>query len=134
MDIEFDPDKSARNERERGLPFQFAAALEWEKAVVATDERHDYGEVREITAGDLKLFRPIAEVDPGMVEAMNRMKSRIGRPKIDRPKKLFGLRLDQNVIDGIKATGRGYNARVESVLREALSAGKLDARDLLDPK
>jgi uncharacterized protein (DUF4415 family) len=63
------------------------------------------------------------------------MKNRGGRPKVDKPKKLFGLRLDQSVIDGIKATGRGYNTRVESVLRDALSAGKLDApSDLLEPK
>jgi hypothetical protein len=32
-----------------------------------TDEE---GEVRELTVEDFKLFRPIAEVDPGMVDAM----------------------------------------------------------------
>lgn len=34
------------------------------------------GEVRELTREDIKLFRPIAEVDPGMVEAMQRIAGR----------------------------------------------------------
>ena len=52
----------------------------------------------------------------------------------DAPKKHVGFRLDATVVEGIKATGKGYNARVEDVLRDALAAGKLDPpRDLLDP-
>jgi uncharacterized protein (DUF4415 family) len=90
------------------------------------------GEVRELTAEDMKLFRPIAEVDPGMVEAMKATRNKGGRRKVETPKVHFGVRMDPAVAHGIKATGKGYNARVESVLREALAAGKLDApRDLL---
>lgn len=48
LEIEFDPQKSAKNEIERGLPFQITALLEWDKAIVATDDRHDYGEVRYV--------------------------------------------------------------------------------------
>jgi uncharacterized DUF497 family protein len=48
MEIEFDPAKSARNEQERGLPFEGAAELEWHKALVAADDRHDYGETRYV--------------------------------------------------------------------------------------
>jgi uncharacterized protein (DUF4415 family) len=29
------------------------------------------------------------------------------------------------VVEGLRATGRGYNARVEKVLREALAKGRL---------
>jgi uncharacterized DUF497 family protein len=29
MEFEFDPDKSAKNARERGLPFELAAEPEW---------------------------------------------------------------------------------------------------------
>ncbi len=46
MEIEFDPKKSAKNARERGLPFELAAALDWEQAHIVQDERHDYGETR----------------------------------------------------------------------------------------
>jgi len=35
------------------------------------------------------------------------------------------LRLAADVVNGVKATGRGYNARVEKVLREALAKGLL---------
>lgn len=55
-----------------------------------------------------------------------------GRPKAETPKVHVGFRLAADVVEGIKQTGKGYNARVEDVLREALAAGKLNApRDLL---
>ena len=52
--IEFDPAKSARNERERGLPFAAAVhlfdgvRLEWK------DRRKDYGEIRINTLGEIE--------------------------------------------------------------------------------
>lgn len=46
MDIEFDPEKSARNDEERGLPFALAAELDWDKARSIPDRRRDYGEER----------------------------------------------------------------------------------------
>ena len=46
--VEFDPDKSAKNDTERGLPFEQAADLEWVKAYSFADTRHDYGENRLI--------------------------------------------------------------------------------------
>jgi uncharacterized protein len=54
MRFEFDPDKSARNQRERGLPFAAAGRLfdsirlEWE------DRRKDYGEIRINTLGEIE--------------------------------------------------------------------------------
>lgn len=48
MRIEFDPEKSLRNERERGLPFEMVIRLEWEKAIIATDSRKEYGEDRKV--------------------------------------------------------------------------------------
>ena len=44
--IEFDPDKSAKNDKERGLPFELATELDWDAALVFADERQDYGEQR----------------------------------------------------------------------------------------
>jgi uncharacterized protein len=46
--IEFDPAKSATNEKERGLSFELAAELDWSLARVRPDERRDYGEERFI--------------------------------------------------------------------------------------
>jgi uncharacterized protein (DUF4415 family) len=83
------------------------------------------GEVRPLTAEDFRHFRPIGEVDPGMIEAAAKFRGR-GRPVIgDAPKLHIGFRLAADVVKGIRATGRGYNARVEKVLREALAKGLL---------
>ncbi len=84
----------------------------------------DDGEVSELTEAEIARFRPIREVDPGMLEAVAEFRRR-GRPPTDSPKVRIGLRLAPDVVRGIRATGRGYNARVEKVLREALAEGKL---------
>jgi uncharacterized protein (DUF4415 family) len=89
---------------------------------------NEAGDVRELTANDFKQMRPIAEVDPGMVEAIETWRHRLkGRPKVETPKVHIGFRLAADVVDGIKGTGKGYNARVETVLREALARGDLNA-------
>ncbi|HEY1886514.1 MAG TPA: BrnA antitoxin family protein [Roseiarcus sp.] len=77
------------------------------------------GEIRELTAEDMRLFKPIAEVDVGMVEAMKEFRRKIGRPKAQAPKVHIGFRLASDVVASIKASGRGYNARVEQALRAA---------------
>src|SRR5271163_4940935 len=82
------------------------------------------GEVRELTEEDLRLFKPIDEVDPGMVEAMTEFRRKIGRPKARAPKVHVGFRLAADVVAGIKASGRGYNTRVEQALREAGFGGE----------
>jgi uncharacterized protein (DUF4415 family) len=83
------------------------------------------GEVRPLTAADAAYFRPIREVDPSMIEAAARFRSR-GRPTVsEAPKMHIGFRLSADVVNGIRATGKGYNARVEKVLREALAKGLL---------
>ncbi|MFA5040696.1 MAG: BrnT family toxin [Bdellovibrionales bacterium] len=53
MNIDFDPVKSARNERERQLPFEKAAEFQWESAVVWQDTRKEYPETRMIGLGYL---------------------------------------------------------------------------------
>ena len=44
------------------------------------------GEVRELTLEDMKLFRPIAEVDPGLADAMKAMRNKGGRPRVETPR------------------------------------------------
>ena len=41
------------------------------------------------------------------------------------PKVHTGFRLAADVVEGVRATGKGYNARVERVLRKALAEGEL---------
>lgn len=82
------------------------------------------GEVRELTADDFKDMRPIAEVDPGLADAMKAMRNKGGRPKVENPRAHIAFRWDRDLVATIKATGKGYNARVEKVLREALAKGE----------
>ncbi len=51
MRISFDPAKNERNVRNRGLSFESAAEFDFEGALYAVDERHDYGETRYIAVG-----------------------------------------------------------------------------------
>ena len=44
--IDFDPAKSARNERERGIAFERFADMDFDTAVAIEDSRKDYGEQR----------------------------------------------------------------------------------------
>jgi uncharacterized protein (DUF4415 family) len=42
---------------------------------------------------------------------------RRGRPKSATPKKLVSLRLDQDVVDKFRATGPGWQSRINETLR-----------------
>ncbi len=46
MEIQFDPEKNARNIRLRGISLQDAAHFEWGSALIIQDTRQDYGEPR----------------------------------------------------------------------------------------
>jgi uncharacterized protein (DUF4415 family) len=76
----------------------------------------------ELTDADFAKARPFSEVFPEQHKSLVRQG---GRPRVASPKVHIGFRLSQDVIDGIRATGEGYNARVEAVLRDALKRGRL---------
>jgi uncharacterized DUF497 family protein len=54
MRFEFDPAKSEKNERERGLPFAAASQLFDGLRLEWRDERKDYGESRVNTLGEIE--------------------------------------------------------------------------------
>ena len=76
----------------------------------------------ELTDADFARARPFTETFPDLAR---QLRAQGGRPRLARPKVHVGFRLAADVVEGIKATGKGYNARVERVLREALAQGKL---------
>ena len=51
MRISYEPAKNERNIRNRGLSFDSAADFDFEGALYAVDQRHDYGETRYIAIG-----------------------------------------------------------------------------------
>src|ERR1700733_2947340 len=77
------------------------------------------GEVRELTAEDFKDMRPLHEADPGMIKAVAEYRRKRGRPKSPAPKIYIGLRMAPDVVESLKASGPGYNARAEQALRKA---------------
>jgi uncharacterized protein (DUF4415 family) len=49
---------------------------------------------------------------------------RRGRPKSDAPKRATSLRLDPDVLDHYRATGPGWQSRINEALRKAAGLGK----------
>lgn len=49
-----------------------------------------------------------------------------GRPAADNPKVPVSIRLDKDVVDHFKATGEGWQTRINSILQDAKS-GRLKA-------
>ena len=90
-----------------------------------TDEE---GEVRELTREDFRGMRLMREVMPEFIEAMEEFRRKLGRPKAEAPKVHIGFRLASDVVASIKASGRGYNSRVEQALRAAGFGAKRERR------
>ena len=81
-----------------------------------TDEE---GEVRELTRNDFRGMQPVREAMPELIEAMAEFRRKLGRPKALAPKVHIGFRLAADVVDSVRASGPGYNTRVEQALRAA---------------
>jgi uncharacterized protein (DUF4415 family) len=82
--------------------------------------KEDWDEVSdnpEWTAEDFKNARPFAEVFPELAESIRRSR---GRPAAEKPKRQISLRLDPDVIDAFKATGKGWQGRINDALRKAV--------------
>ena len=69
------------------------------------------------TEEELKEMRPFREVFPDLAASIDR---KLGRPKAENPKKAISLRLDAEVIERFKATGDGWQSRMNEALRKAV--------------
>ena len=83
----------------------------------------DFDENPEWTEETFARAKPFKEMFPEQYAAWKKNKG--GRPPADNPKVHIGFRLAADVVQGVRATGPGYNARVERVLRDALAKGEL---------
>jgi uncharacterized protein (DUF4415 family) len=64
------------------------------------------------------VLTPAHEVHPQLVaEQLHRKR---GRPKSETPKRQVTLRLDRDVVAGLRASGRGWQTRVNTALRNWL--------------
>ena len=71
----------------------------------------------ELTAEDFKQARPFAEVFPDLAAGIARSR---GRPVAESPKKQVTLRLDADVVERYRMSGRGWQSRINEDLRKAI--------------
>jgi uncharacterized protein (DUF4415 family) len=74
-------------------------------------------------AEDAEINRGI-EQDPDTYEVSDeqfaRMKRRSGRPRLESPKVSLTVRYDADIIDAFKASGEGWQTRMNDALRDWL--------------
>jgi uncharacterized protein (DUF4415 family) len=71
----------------------------------------------ELTDEMLKRMRPASEVVPDLVEAYRRSR---GRPPKAVTKIATTLRLDADIVESFRGTGRGWQTRMNEALRDWL--------------
>ena|SRR5271166_3779968 len=97
MPVSFDPAKSERNQRERGLSFELVDRLDWSTALVKEDERRDYGETRLLVFGLIDQRLHVAVVTPRgedlrviSLRKANRKEERLYGQETQRPSRTPG--------------------------------------------
>ena len=70
----------------------------------------------DLTDEQIASAKPFAEAFPDLMESIRRAR---GRPPADDPKLPVTIRLDRDVVDKFKATGKGWQGRINAVLKAA---------------
>jgi uncharacterized protein (DUF4415 family) len=76
------------------------------------------GEVRELTAADLRRFKPAVEVLPA--DLLKAMGIKLRGPQKAPTKQATTIRLSPDVMAAFKATGAGWQTRIDSALKDWL--------------
>tara|TARA_B110000977_G_scaffold146082_1_gene185313 strand:- start:112 stop:435 length:324 start_codon:yes stop_codon:yes gene_type:complete len=77
----------------------------------------------EATEDQIAQARPFTEAFPALAENMR--KNLGGRPRSANPKVPVSLRLDQDVVEKFKATGAGWQTRMNDILRREAQGMRL---------
>lgn len=81
------------------------------QAMIASDP-----DAPEATDEQLAAARPFVEAYPALAGTMRRA---AGRPKLEEPKVPVSIRLDAEVLRKWKATGPGWQSRINEALKTA---------------
>lgn len=81
-------------------------------------------DIPELTEEFFRNARPAEEVIPGITAAAERLRIRLGRPKLERPKEHVTLRLDPLVVDSFKEDGPGWQGRINEALLKVVKRRK----------
>ncbi len=76
------------------------------------------GEVRELTAADMRQFKPARDVLP--LDLQQALGMRIRGPQKAPVKVSTTIRLSPEVMEAFKATGKGWQTRVDAALKDWL--------------
>lgn len=87
---------------------------------------NDDGEVRELTAEDFALARPVAEALPADLAQMlfshqeeMEAKGIMQKENSRKPtKQIITIRLSADVVEKFRATGKGWQTRINEILRQ----------------
>jgi len=71
----------------------------------------------DATDGQRRSGRPFREVFPDLYASIQRAR---GRPRVEKPLQQISIRLDPDVIAKFKATGKGWQARINQILKDAV--------------
>ncbi|CAG2149887.1 BrnA antitoxin family protein [Cupriavidus plantarum] len=86
-------------------------------------------DARELTEDELARLRPASEVLPQLVGKGNTeaLMKRRGRPALpaDARKVALNMRVDRDVVDAFKATGDGWQTRINEILRAYAKTHKM---------
>ena len=78
------------------------------------------GEVREISSAEMKSFRPARDVLPSSV----RRKVGVRGPQKAPTKERITIRLSPEVVARFRATGEGWQSRIDTALQDWLKKRK----------
>jgi uncharacterized protein (DUF4415 family) len=93
------------------------------KGLVSLDDYEvAHGEdIPELTEEEMRQARPMKEMFPDIVAAFERMRGQRG-PQKAPVKERVGLRLDSEVVAHFRATGPGWQSRINDILKQHLAA------------
>jgi uncharacterized protein (DUF4415 family) len=76
------------------------------------------GEVADLSEVDPNVFKPLSEMPDALQAKLRAL--RPGRPKAAETKERITIRLSPDVLRSFRATGQGWQTRVDAALREWL--------------
>jgi uncharacterized protein (DUF4415 family) len=77
------------------------------------------GELRELTRAEIAAMRPMREIDPLFIARFKEAKRKRGRPA-GRNKAVVSMSVDKDVLELLRASGSGWQSRVNNLLRAAV--------------
>lgn len=70
----------------------------------------------ELTDEQMATAQPFAEAYPDLAESIRRSR---GRPPVETPRQQISIRLEPDVVAKFKATGKGWQSRINDILKAA---------------